>query len=141
MGNSDVHLEDQMGTPQTVVYAEELGVEAVLAGIRAGHSWIAESAQVNLSFTASVSDRSSQIGERMDAGSEPIRLLVAVNGVPSGVVSLHTQRGRAHQETLPSDGTATVEWETHADESGFVRVEVRHPDGNMAALTNPIILF
>jgi len=34
----------------------------------------------------------------------------------------------------------TVEWRTSRDESEFVRIEVRHPAGHMAALTNPIIL-
>ncbi|MBB4962320.1 hypothetical protein FHR38_006053 [Micromonospora polyrhachis] len=34
----------------------------------------------------------------------------------------------------------TVEWRTDAAESSFVRIEVRHPGGHMAAPTNPIIL-
>jgi hypothetical protein len=33
-----------------------------------------------------------------------------------------------------------MEWPTNAKESAYVRVEVRHPTGRMAALTNPIIL-
>jgi hypothetical protein len=63
-----------------------------------------------------------------------------VKGVPNGVVGFHTDRGRVHHELLPSDGISTVEWRTSSDASAFVRIEVRHPAGHMAALTNPIIL-
>ncbi|MGP3938622.1 CehA/McbA family metallohydrolase [Streptomyces sp. 6N106] len=57
MGNSDTHLEGQIGIPHTVVFAEELSTEAILAGIRAGRSWIAESADVDVSFTANADGR------------------------------------------------------------------------------------
>jgi hypothetical protein len=51
-------------------------------------------------------------------------------------VRLLTDRGRVHQAELPG----VVSWETTAEESAYVRVEVRHADGHMAALTNPIVL-
>ncbi|WP_327579909.1 hypothetical protein [Streptomyces sp. NBC_00145] len=41
---------------------------------------------------------------------------------------------------LPGDGAGVVQWETAAEDSVFVRIEVRHPNGHVAALTNPIIL-
>lgn len=50
MGNSDAHLSGQIGVPHTVVRAGELSTAAVLAGIRAGRSWIAGSVDVELSF-------------------------------------------------------------------------------------------
>lgn len=140
IGNSDVHLEGQIGTPQTVVLADELGTDALLASIRAGHCWIAESAQIQLAFMVYADDRSGGIGERFRTSDEPVVARVEIKGVPAGVVGFHTDRGRAHQETLPSDGTAIVEWRTSREESAFVRIEVRHPSGHMAALTNPIIL-
>jgi len=140
IGNSDVHQAGQIGTPQTVVLADELGTNALLAGIRAGHSWIAESAEVHLTFTVRAGDRCAGIGERSRTGEEPAAARVEVKGVPAGVVGFHTDRGRVHHELLPSDGMGTVEWRTSRDESEFVRIEVRHPAGHMAALTNPIIL-
>jgi hypothetical protein len=45
-----------------------------------------------------------------------------------------------HRESFPGDGPGVVEWGTNAGESAFVRVEVRHPDGRMAAIGNPVIL-
>ncbi|MDG4797572.1 CehA/McbA family metallohydrolase [Micromonospora sp. WMMD1082] len=140
VGNSDAHLAGQLGTPHTVVFAEELSTDAVLAGLRAGRSWIAGSAAVGLELTGSAADRVAGIGERLDSGGEPVTVRVQVSGVPSGAVSLHTEHGVVHRERLPAGGAGSVEWRTTARDSGFVRVEVRHPDRQMAALTNPVIL-
>lgn len=140
MGNSDTHLEGQIGTPHTVVLAEELSTDAVLAGIRAGRSWIAESATVELSLQVSAGDRSADIGGRLDTRGEPAVVRVEARGVPSGTVSFHTDRGKVHRESLPGNGSGTLEWRTSVEESAYVRIEVRHPSGHMAALTNPIIL-
>jgi predicted metal-dependent phosphoesterase TrpH len=140
LGNSDTHLEDQIGIPHTVVLAEELSTDAILAGICAGRSWIAESAAVNLSVEAVVGDRSAGIGERLVTCGEPIIVMAKVRSVPSGAVSFHTDRGAVHRTSLPSNGRGAVEWRTSAEESQFVRIEVRHPDGRMAALSNPILL-
>jgi hypothetical protein len=140
IGNSDVHLRGQLGTPQTVVLAEELGTDAVLAGIRAGRCWIAESAEVQLSFTASAGDRGAGIGERLKTGGEPVVVRATVSGVPSGTVTFHTDRGGVHRDVLPGEGSGSIVWTTSGTESAFVRVEVRHPTGHAAALTNPIVL-
>lgn len=114
VGNSDTHLEGQIGTPQTVVRAEELSAAGVLAAVRAGRCWIAGSAAVDLSFTA-----------------RPGAVRFAVRGVPGGILSLHSERG----EVLRAAASDAVEWR---GEAAFVRAEVRHPDGAMAALTNPV---
>ncbi|SCG55615.1 CehA/McbA family metallohydrolase [Micromonospora halophytica] len=139
VGSSDAHLQGQLGTPHTVVFADELSADAILAGIRAGRSWIAESAGVELALAATAADRSVGIGERLESRGEPVVVRVRVAGVPSGIVSLHTERGVVCREELPADGSGAVEWSTSAEESGYVRVEVRHPDGRMAALSNPVI--
>jgi hypothetical protein len=140
MGGSDTHLDDQIGVPHTVVLAEELSVEAILAGLGAGRSWIAESAAVELSFTVSAGGRSAGIGDRLIAGEEPAVVRAHVRGVPSGSVSFHTEQGRMYSAPLPGTGSGDVEWSTSAEQSGFVRIEVRHPDRGMAAMSNPIIL-
>jgi hypothetical protein len=140
LGNSDTHLEDQIGIPHTVALAEELSTDAVLRGIRAGRSWIAESAAVGLSLEAAAGDRRAGIGERLATRGEPARVRATVRGVPAGAVGLHTDRGAVHRASLPASGRGAVEWRTCAEESRFVRIEVRHPDGRMAALSNPVLL-
>jgi len=140
VGNSDVHLPGQLGTPQTVVHTEDLSAAGILAGIRAGRCWITESAEIGLSVTAHADDQHAGIGQSLGTGGQSVLVDVTVSGVPSGTVTLHTDRGQVHRDVLPDNGTGSLEWSTTAAESAFVRVEVRHPSGYLAALTNPIIL-
>jgi hypothetical protein len=140
LGNSDAHREGQIGLPHTVVLAEELSVGAVLSGIQAGRSWIAGSAAVDLSLEVSTARHSAGIGERLATFGKSVTVRALIGGVPSGTVSFHTERGTAYRQLLPADGSAAVEWRTSTRESAFVRVEVRHPGGQAAALTNPVVL-
>jgi hypothetical protein len=87
---------------------------------------------------ASAGDQTATVGETLKTRDKSATVRVHLRGLPDGVVSLHTDRGRVHEETLPTGGT--VQWQTTSTDSMYVRVEVRHPDGAMAALTNPVLL-
>jgi hypothetical protein len=141
VGNSDTHLAGQIGVPHTVVRADEFTVDALLAGIAAGHSWVAGSGGVDLSLTVSAGGRRAGIGDRLDTAGATVTVRVEVRGVPSGMVGIHTDRGTAYHAPLSADGAGSGRWQTTAPESAFVRVEVRHPDGQLAALTNPVVLL
>lgn len=95
---------------------------------------------MELSFVLSTSDRRAGIGDRLDTDGAPVLAWARVRGVPRGVVTFHTERGTVHNAVLPASGSGDVQWSTNAKESGFVRLEARHPDGRMAALSNPIAL-
>jgi len=136
IGDSDTHLAGQIGTPQTVVLADDLTVPAILAGMRAGRSWIAGSAHIQLSLTVSADDRTAGIGELLETRGAPARVHLKVEGAPSGTVTVHTERGVAHRASMSADGA--FEWVVAAQETSFVRIEVRQSDGSMAALTNPV---
>ena len=86
MGGSDTHLSDQIGTPQTVVWAEELGAEAILAGLRAGRCWIAGSATIDLAVTARAGDRTAGVGEGLLTEGEPVAVEIEVHGVATGSI-------------------------------------------------------
>ncbi|MFF0296261.1 CehA/McbA family metallohydrolase [Kitasatospora sp. NPDC004614] len=159
LGNSDAHSAPQpIGTPHNVVLADDLNRTAILTALRAGHTWLAESAAVQLEFTATGHGRRATIGERLTVPADaPVDVRLTVTGVPNGTVRLITDEGQLHQEPLPTTGTATVTWRTTASLATYVRAEVRHPKpdgtpgkgnsmgpdlpwGPMAALTNPIVL-
>jgi hypothetical protein len=140
IGNSDAHLAGQLGTPHTVVLADDLSVPAILSGLGAGRSWIADSTAVRLSFTVHVGDREAGIGDQLEALGEPVDVHAEIAGVPAGIVTLHTRHGVEHRESLPQNGSGDVRWRAGGTGLGFVRVDVRHPDGRMAVLTNPIFV-
>ncbi|GIF67476.1 phosphoesterase [Asanoa ishikariensis] len=158
VGNSDVHGTDQIvGLPQNVVLADRLDRDSIVAGVRAGHLWIAESAAVDLDFTASAAGlataaglasadsadsaadgRSAGIGERLDVAEDTaITVMLTVRGVPGGVVRIVTDQGRRLVTPVPATGV--VSWTTTPRASRYVRAEVRRGD-TMVALTNPIFL-
>ena len=156
MGNSDAHSPgDVIGLPHNVVHADRLDRDSVLAAIKAGRSWIAESSAVSLTLSATSRRRTAGIGERLRARpTDPITVSLAVGGVPGGTVRLLTDQGQLFQTVLSAAGSGSITWRTTPQASAFVRAEVRHPlsaggaggttmgpsagFGPMAALTNPI---
>lgn len=150
MGNSDAHRDpDPVGSPQTVVLADDLTREAIQAGIRAGRSYIAESQRVSLSFTASGGrGEHAGIGERLRVDRDvPVTVRLEVTGAPRCVVRFATDQGVLFTSgPLGADGSGVVEWRTTASYAAYVRAELRHEaaagpvPGALAAFTNPIFL-
>jgi hypothetical protein len=155
MGNSDAHREPQVvGLPQTVVLAEDLSRQAILDGLRAGRSYLAESSSVELSLTASDErGHHASIGERLAGdgigpGTE-VTIRAEASGVPGGTLRLITDQGVMRSEPLPTDGAGTIDWQTTVSLAAYVRAEVRHAPadggasglpGAMAAMSNPLFL-
>lgn len=148
-GNSDAHSEPQViGLPHNVVLADDLTRDGVLAGLRAGRSWIAETAGIDLTFTAGTTESSAGIGERLPARpGDPVTATLVASGVPNGIVNFVTDEGSAFTTVLPPSGSGTVTWPTTAAVSAYVRAEIRHPTATpgllpppMAAMTNPVFL-
>ncbi|NUQ98075.1 MAG: CehA/McbA family metallohydrolase [Streptomyces sp.] len=150
MGNSDAHRDpDVVGSPQTVVLADDLTREAIQDGIRAGRSYVAESKNVSLAFTASdAKGRHAGIGERLEAAPDtPVTVRVEATGAPRCTVRIITDQGVLFtSDPLPVSGSGTVEWRTTSSYAAYVRAELRHETaagpvpGVMAAFTNPIFL-
>jgi hypothetical protein len=150
MGNSDAHRDpDAVGLPQTVVLAEDLTREAIQDGIRAGRSYVAESKNVSLTFTAT-GGRGQQagIGERLEVAPDtPVTVRVEATGAPRCTIRLVTDQGvLLTSDPLPVGGSGTVEWQTTPSYAAYVRAELRHETaagplpGALAAFTNPIFL-
>jgi hypothetical protein len=139
VGNSDSHNHgQQIGLAQTVVRAESLSVEAILAGYRGGHSWIAGSSDVGLDFSATLDDVSGQCGDTVPSSvGELVDVRLTVTGVPDAVATL-IGPSRVLGTAQAVDGTVTLD---RAVPGGlaFVRAEVRRGT-TMLALTNPIFL-
>ncbi|MFI1938588.1 CehA/McbA family metallohydrolase [Streptomyces purpureus] len=149
MGNSDAHRDpDRVGTPQTVVLADDLSRTAILAGLRAGRSYVAESSAVSLSFTAGDGrGRTADIGERLAAAPDtPVTVQLTVTGAPDCTARLVTDQGTLHTAPLPPAGEGTVEWRTTPAYATYVRAEVRRAPvvpglpGPLVAFTNPVFL-
>lgn len=146
LAHSDYHRDpDRIGGPQTVVLADDLSREAILAGLRAGRAYAAESSAVSVDFTA-VTPRGAHagIGETpaVDGPDTEVLVRLSVTGADGCDLRLVTDQGLV----LTVPGAASLEWRTTAARTAYVRAEVRHPPqapplpGPPAALTNPIWL-
>ncbi|MEU7425819.1 CehA/McbA family metallohydrolase [Streptomyces sp. NPDC040750] len=150
MGDSDAHRDpDVVGHPQTVVLADDLTREAVLVGLRAGRSYVAESRTVSLAFTVCADGGArAGIGERLELPADtPVTVRLEASGAPRCSVRLVTDQGVVFTGgPLPVSGTGVVEWRTTAAGAAYVRAELRHETalgplpGAMAAFTNPVFL-
>ncbi|MBM7170609.1 CehA/McbA family metallohydrolase [Streptomyces sp. G44] len=150
MGNSDAHRDpDRIGGPQTVVLADDLSRDAILEGLRRGRSYIAESKEVELAFSAAGGRGGhAGIGERLTVDRDtPVTVRLDVKGAPGCTVRLVTDQGVLHTAPpLPASGTGTVEWRTTPSYASYVRAEIRHPattpplPGPLRAFTNPVFL-
>ncbi|MFJ3694862.1 CehA/McbA family metallohydrolase [Streptomyces sp. NPDC090052] len=149
MGNSDAHKDpDRIGTPQTVVLADDLSRDAILAGIRAGHSYITESSAISLTFGAAGGRAAhAGIGDRLRVAADtPVTVRLDVTGAPGCTANFVTDQGTLYTTPLPKSGAGTVEWHTTPAYATYVRAEVRHAPaaaglpGALAALTNPVFL-
>ncbi|MEU0384290.1 CehA/McbA family metallohydrolase [Streptomyces chartreusis] len=150
MGSSDAHrAPDPVGSPQTVVLADDLTRRAIQEGIRAGRSYVAESAKVELSFRASGGrGEHAGIGERLRVDRDtPVTVRLEVTGAPRCTVRFVTDQGVLHTSApLPVSGSGVVEWRTTPSYAAYVRAELRHEaaagpvPGPLAAFTNPIFL-
>jgi hypothetical protein len=150
MGNSDAHRDpDVVGSPQTVVLADDLTREAIQEGIRAGRSYVAESKNVSLSFGVSgAKGEHAGIGERLEVGRDtPVTARLEVSGAPRCTVRFVTDQGVLFTSApLPVAGSGVLEWRTTPAYAAYVRVELRHEaavgplPGPLAAFTNPIFL-
>lgn len=141
VGASDSHGPDnEIGLPQTVVYADRLGRDAVLSGLTRGNAYIARSDNVSVDFTATAESEEVIMGERLPSvPEEMVTLTLRVRGAAGAEATFHTQDSIVHIEEIPS-GCADVSYETNALAADFVRVEIRNDEDSMLALTNPIFL-
>lgn len=155
VGTSDTHRPDQPpGTAQTVVYAETLSREAVVAGLRAGRSWLAESSSVDLQLEVDGPRATAGIGQTVDAGADDtVRVRLAVSGVPGCLATVRGAVAPLATAWADAAGRVSVVADVPAAASPFVRAEVRRPDGDvvvdpttdiplgtMVAMTNPVFI-
>ena len=122
MGNSDAHRHpDPVGTPQTVVLADDLTREAIQEGLKAGRSYVAESKSVSLDLHGVRPEgEHAGIGGRLKVDrDDPVTVRLEVTGAPRCTARFVTDQGVLHTSpVLPVSGSGTVEWRTTASVRG-----------------------
>jgi hypothetical protein len=147
VGGSDSHGKHQpVGSPQTVVHANELSTPAIVEGLRCGRSYIARSRAAALELTArSAAPDVAGPGQTLRVSPDTtVTVTAVISGAPDTTAALITAAGCVARATVGRSGRARLQWELDAMSARFARLEVREaqrrPLGAMVALTNPVWL-
>ena len=143
VGGSDCHSfrrrKDQpLAGPTTWVHARSRDRDGVVDGIRAGRVVITRRPETpRPGMTARWGDGTAGPGETLDVARDGmVDIAVDVDGDASGMtVRLLSDRGLEGAAPAPA-----ATFRVPAVDRRFLRLELDHPDGGLAALTNPIHL-
>ena len=150
VGGSDYHQEPftgelgmiTLGTPCNWVYAEELSVDGILSGIKAGHVYISENPSgPNVTLEAIYNRGMAMMGDEVEVvPGEVIHMKCSVKGADGDFLCISSPERRT-QKTIVGD-PFVYEWQMQIDRESYIRAEVstgKDPDQKiMQALTNPI---
>ncbi|MFC3076571.1 CehA/McbA family metallohydrolase [Phenylobacterium terrae] len=153
LGGSDNHdaarpagQASAVGVPTTVVWAENLSQPAILAGLRSGRVFVdvAGAKDRIIDLTAAADGRTTPMGGDLSAAAgELVTFEIAVKGAAGGrLVLAGPAASKLVGETgaaLGADETRRLTW-TSDGEPGWLRAEVRGPEGQLWLLGNPIYL-
>jgi len=151
IGGSDNHNAksppdepSSVGSPTTVVYAQDLSTAAILAGIRAGHVFIDLTGSHNrmLTMQASTDGKTAQMGDLLEAAKgTTVNFDVRETGADQGTVAL-LEDGKPMEELKQASAsgnssTFRATWTADGRRHWF-RPQVVGPDGKLWLLGNPV---
>jgi len=153
VGGSDNHHADwpsdrisSIGSPTTVIYAQNLSVAGILAGVRSGRVFIDLTGSRNrlLDMNARTGSSSAAMGADMETHpGDVVALEVHVIGCEGA--SVHLLMDGKPQADLPlllistSDVMLHAAWKSDGRRH-YIRAEVRDADDHLLVLGNPIYL-
>lgn len=131
-----------VGTPTTVVWAENLSQDAILAGLRTGRVFVdvqgTRARQLDIAFEGDT--RSVPMGGRATVPKAGGALRIRVAQAAGGKVRLAGPGAPALADTAALTDDQTVTVPIPAGAKGWVRADVVGPDGALWLLGNPIYL-
>lgn len=131
-----------VGTPTTVVWAENLSQDEILAGLRAGHVFVDVQGTPDrrLEVTFDGGGQTAGMGDRIAAPRAGGQLRVHVVRAAGGRVRLSGPAAPVLPTAEPIGDDQTVTLPVSPGAKGWLRVDVMGPDGALWLLGNPIYL-
>jgi hypothetical protein len=117
-----------------VVYAEDLTEDAIIAAIRAGHSYISAGPALLLD-AVTASGREGMIGDTLPP--EAVTLRLRWSGAHPGDYLRLMVNGRAYHDKLVAEA-GELEWSLAAGQARWCTAELRDGEDGLWAVTNPI---
>lgn len=149
IGGSDFHTPEPSETkdgrpvgrhhiskPSTYVYAAALSGEAIMAALRKHRAYMSMGPTVQ--FNATAADQTWMIGDDMGALSGAVQFDAIVQGSGELTVQLVRNGRVVDQAEQENKVTLACEESVTADEPTWFRIDVRGPQNQFLAVTNPI---
>ena len=131
----------RIAVPTTVVYAQELSIDAIIAGIRSGNVFVDTAGTRNrlLEFTARHGAQTATMGGELRLrGRRKVTFDVRVTEVAGGTVEVIRDGAVIRRAALVHD-SQTISFDVRGDgKRHWIRVNVRDAGGKLALIGNPI---
>lgn len=149
IGGSDTHdvtsknvpPPGRIGVPTTVVYAKELSIDAIMAGIRAGNVFVdtAGSRDRMLELSATYQQSTVAMGGQLSVpAKQPVTFTARVEQMIGGTVEIIRDGKTTRRTAIPAAKHSWSFEEVSDGKHHWIRIDVRDADGKLALLGNPI---
>jgi hypothetical protein len=128
-----------LGSPCNYIAAKNLTQNEILAAIKRGKVWLAESPKTQfLEFTALADGNRLSLGDSGETGKAELNL--KVENFPANSVVLLIANGQLVRREKINRDKFELSAAAEIEKDSYFRVEIRNPENKMLALTNPIFL-
>lgn len=140
IGASDTHVisgsPNNLGTPQTVVYANSLSQQGIMAGLRQGKAYITSIPDLKLNLYAECGGKTAGIGDELKVtDTKPVKVTLDMPAINGATLFLIGSKGVIYS----AEATATAyHWQLDIKDTSYLRLEVRDKNRQMLAISNPI---
>ena len=142
--SKDVPPPGPIGVPTTVVHAQELSADAIIAAIRAGNVFVdtAGTRDRLLELTARHANKQVAMGGELQlTGRRSVTFDVRVAQLAGGTIEI-IRDGAVTRRVPVTDATHALTFEETFDRKRhWMRVNVRDPQGKLALIGNPVYLL
>lgn len=140
IGASDTHKSsgspNNLGAPQTVVYAQSLSQKGILNGLKSGKAYITSLPDLKLVLSATYRDKVAGIGDELTiTGNERIAVTLTTPPLPNAVISVIGAQGVIKTAKATE---ANYQWLIDTANTNYIRLEIKTEDGELLVITNPI---
>jgi hypothetical protein len=126
----------RIGEPTVFIGARSLTEKSLFEGIRAGRVFIAENPRYSIKFTT---NHNKTIGDKvLVRKNQNVNLKISLDGFPPEAKLLLIADGKVIKESNISGTNYLENFVFSTVKNDYVRLEIRHQNGKMLALTNPI---
>lgn len=145
IGASDTHQasgsRNNLGDPQTVVFARSLSKKDIIDGIRNGRVYVAAQSNIDVNFSIGAEGRIVGLGDTVYIKhGQQLNILLKIKNCINDTVTLHSNNGLVRSDVINLNDDI-LHLKINGDGIKYLRIEIRNPNGEMSALTNPIWVY